>query len=279
MKVTILGTGWWSVERAGPAHLISIDDSHILFDCGKNATMQLIKAGISLPDISHVFITHQHFDHNVDFINFVFASWIMGRSKPLILYGPDGTSKLVENLFGPEGFYAGDIKSRSQIPGLPMEGIGIRVNEVTEPGNVCSTDEWQVRTTLTKHTEFFDTWAYRFDSKQGSVVMAADSGPTENVVNLAKDADLLVHECTGTEEFVRTLKLTGHSSSRDVGQTASAAGVRMVALVHFGEVERRNLGKWWTRIDEEKLVEMVDEVKENFDGEVILGEDLKTVNI
>ena len=115
LKVTVLGTGAvpylgdWVAPRAGPAHVVSIKDSHVLFDCGKHVTRQLLAAAIPPGDVSHLFITHAHADHTLDLIHFVYAGWLGGRSQPLHVFGPRGTVDLVNALFGTTGFFAGDI--------------------------------------------------------------------------------------------------------------------------------------------------------------------------
>ena len=292
INATILGTGWWSLDRAGPGNLISFGDTHILVDCGRDATTQIFKTGLHTSKISHVFITHQHLDHNIDLIQLIFSSWLTGRSTPLNVFGPKGTSKLIDDLFGENGFYSRDIESRVKQASLPIEGMNIKgidvekpgllYQNVKEPGLLYQTDNWSVTTAATPHSDYIDSWAYRFQIQNNlidtpghidfkSVVVSGDTSPSKSVVELAKDADLLIHECTGTYDIIKRLGFeNNHTNSRSLGKIAHEANVKKLALVHFGgnhEADRPIF-----------LAQMVKEVKETFTGEVILGEDLTKIS-
>ena len=271
INATILGTGWWSLDRAGPGNLISFGDTHILVDCGRDATTQIFKTGLHTSKISHVFITHQHLDHNIDLIQLIFSSWLTGRSTPLNVFGPKGTSKLIDDLFGENGFYSGDIKDRAKDASSPIEGMQIKGIDVEKPGLLYQTDNWSVTTAATPHSDYFDSWAYRFQIQDKSVVVSGDTSPSKSVVELAKDADLLIHECTGTYDIIKRLGFeNNHTNSRSLGKIAHEANVKKLALVHFGgnhEADRPIF-----------LAQMVKEVKETFTGEVILGEDLTKIS-
>ena len=271
INATVLGTGWWSLDRAGPGNLISFGDTHILVDCGRDATTQTFKTGLDTSKISYVFITHQHLDHNIDLIQLIFSSWLTGRSKPLHVFGPKGTSKLIDDLFGKNGFYSGDIESRVKDASLPIEGMQIKGIDVKKPGLLHQVDNWSVTTAATPHSDYIDSWAYRFQIQNKSVVVSGDTSPSKSVVELAKDADLLIHECTGTYDIIKRLGFeNNHTNSRSLGKIAHEANVKRVALVHFGgnhEADRPIF-----------LAQMVKEVKETFTGEVILGEDLTKIS-
>lgn len=273
MRVALLGSGWWSLRRDGPAHVISFGDSHVLFDCGRNAVTQLFRVGVSPAEVSALFITHGHFDHNLSLVEFLFSSWLSGRTEPVSVYGPKGTRAYVQALVGPEGFYAGDIASRTDSSvGMNPEGIRVRARDVSLSGVVYECPEWKVTAAAVPHSRFFDSWAYRLDSEAGSVVYSGDTPPSEEVIRLAKGADLLIHECTGTAAIIREKGLEEfHSSSADVGAIAREAGVRMVAIVHFG-----GNGAATSR---SVVRRMAREVRRGFKGRVIVGGDPKIVRI
>jgi len=78
------------------------------------------------------------------------------------------------------------------------------------------------------------TIALRFETATASFVHSADTGPCDRVVELARGADLLTHDCGGLEHRVQE---TGspHASARAAGEAASRAGVAALRLIHLGE--------------------------------------------
>ena len=282
MKVTILGSGAlpylgdWVSPRAGPAHVVSVAGTHVLFDCGKHVTRQLLGASIAPADVSHLFVTHAHADHVLDFVHFVYAGWLGGRTAPLPIYGPAGISALVDAVFGDSGFLAADIEEWVQMPPpaetLSADGIRLPTKDLTAGGVVCDTDDWLVRAARTEHSPRLDSWAYRLDSDEGSVVVSGDTTASDAVVELAIGCDILVHESTATAALLEQKGLGEyHTSSRQLGRVAADAGVRTVVLVHFGGNHDAD--------SPARLAEMVAEVGESFDGNIVLGEDLTVVDV
>ena len=128
---------------------------------------------------------------------------------------------------------------------------------------------------LVQHAPVFPAFGYRFDTPTGSVAFSGDTGECDNVVRLAKDADVLVHEVidlpsllarvTHLPNFdsVRNHLASSHSTPEQVGRVATAAGVRTLVLSHLvpGDVE----------IAEE---EWEAAVRPHFAGEIVCGVDL-----
>ena len=69
MKVTLLGAGvpTPTPRRFGSAHLLDVASRSLLIDCGPATTYKLTRAGRRTPEISLLFFTHHHFDHNADY--------------------------------------------------------------------------------------------------------------------------------------------------------------------------------------------------------------------
>ena len=104
LKVTLLGTGSPEprANRHGSAHLVEADGEYLLFDCGPGATQRLAATNVPIVEIDFQFFTHHHYDHNVDFAQFALVRWDQGTGKnsPLQVYGPSGTERYVDLLFG-----------------------------------------------------------------------------------------------------------------------------------------------------------------------------------
>ena len=151
-----------------------------------------------------------------------------------------------------------------------------------EPVEVFRDDERGVVVTaiLVQHAPVFPAFGYRFDTPTGSVAFSGDTGECDNVVRLAKDADVLVHEVIDLPslesrmthlpnfESVRNHLASSHSTPEQVGRVATAAGVRTLVLSHLvpGDVE----------IAEE---EWEAAVRPHFAGEIVCGVDLDEFEI
>lgn len=120
INVRLLGTGGPrpDPQRAGPATLVQIGDEQLLFDVGRGVVVQMVKAGLPLATLEHVFITHHHFDHIGDMYDVVLSSWGAGRHHPLTFHGPPDTKRLLNALL--TQVFDKDIEWRSE--GEPVHG-------------------------------------------------------------------------------------------------------------------------------------------------------------
>jgi len=69
MRFLLLGSGCVrpDLERWGPCQALEVGGEWLIFDCGRGATMRMVKAGISIREVRRLFFTHHHYDHNCDF--------------------------------------------------------------------------------------------------------------------------------------------------------------------------------------------------------------------
>src|SRR6266480_476961 len=100
MKVTLLGTGtpFPNAERFGSAILVEVAGTKLLFDCGRAVVIRLTQAGVSPKEVDALFLTHLHSDHVVGIPDLWLSGWLLGRSKPLPIWGPQGTSSMARHL-------------------------------------------------------------------------------------------------------------------------------------------------------------------------------------
>ena len=143
---------------------------------------------------------------------------------------------------------------------------------------VVVTEEKDVRVTavLVQHAPVFPAFAFRFDTAAGSIVLSGDTAPCPNLVDLARGADILVHEVydddrserpeeEGTYEAERRLHhlVTSHTPLSQVGKVATEAGVGRLVLTHFIPGDDALPDAHWK-----------DGVASSYEGEVIVGHDL-----
>ena len=162
-------------------------------------------------------------------------------------------------------------------------------------GVVLETDNIKVTATLTPHmmSENGYSFSYRVDSSYGSVVISGDTVPSLDVVELAKGADLLVHEAARSHPFpksVRQFKLgdntealktdddrTLHTSPIEVGKVAQRAGVKkLVTTHHQGALQiGTGVGACWNNANSQKEWELnnrvIAAIRQNYDGDIVIG--------
>ena len=124
LRLHLLGCGYpppsgsGSQTRHGSAFLLEVGSEFLMVDCGPATTYKMARMGISTKKVNHVFLTHHHFDHNVDLPCFALVRWDLSKNSesPLSVYGPPPTRLFVEQLFGEKGAFFLDWKSRVTHP-------------------------------------------------------------------------------------------------------------------------------------------------------------------
>ncbi|HBH62250.1 MAG TPA: hypothetical protein DDX85_11040 [Nitrospiraceae bacterium] len=248
MKLIILGSGTCvpSLKRNAPGYYLEAEGCRILVDCGSGTLLQLEKAGRSYRDIDAVCITHKHPDHFADLMPLLHA----------LIATPQLNRKKDLNIFSPKGFMEYYEASITSVLGHPKE-FPIRIREVQDK---CDFGPFHIITVKTIHSR--DSIAYRFERGDRSIVFTGDADYDQGVIALAQDADLLIADCS----FPDSMKAKGHLSARECGMVAAKAGAKKLVLSHLYPA---------CSPDEDR----VKESREAFNGEIVLAEDLMTINI
>ncbi|MCH2508464.1 MAG: MBL fold metallo-hydrolase, partial [Dehalococcoidia bacterium] len=210
-SVFILGAGTPTPtpERFGSAFAIQIGDELAMVDCGPSATHKLVKSGLWPTDVDYLFFTHHHFDHDIDYPCFLLCRWdqSVGKENKLQVFGPSPTEKITSGILDEtSGLFAHDWIARVNHPlsqkihvnrggTLPRTPPNVLAKDIGI-GKVFSSDQWEVVTAPAKHVQpYLDSLAYRFNTPDGSVVFTGDTEPCDSVIELAKDADLMLCMC------------------------------------------------------------------------------------
>ena len=286
LTITLLGTGTPapSLTRQSSGYLIEVGTDLIVWDHGPGAHHRLIESGHRSIDVTHVFFTHHHYDHCMDYGRLVLQRWDQGagRVPDLQVYGPPPIARMTEQLFGKDGIYAGDIAARTthrssldvyEARGgtLPRARPAPRVTEI-HAGSMIEGTGWKVTAAHAQHAQpYLECVALRLDTREGSICYSGDSGGVaDSLVRLAKGCDLFIamnHFFTGTEPTAAFRSATGNH--RDNAEIAKRAGVKTLVLTHLTE-----------QIDRPGIREqIVHEIQEVFDGTVIWGEDLMKLGL
>ena len=294
LRLAILGSGSAVPDpvRGNPSQAVVVDGETLLFDCGERTTVNLVRAGINPLDVDALFFTHLHWDHISDFGYFAMTTWNCGRRKLLPIYGPAGTSAMVEaSIFGVHRadveFVRGYLRALpDHVTQRPLPDPPFEAHEI-EVGFQLERPAYSIRTGEVVHHQRvgMPSVAYRIDSEHGSVVLTGDTGPSDDVVELARGADVLVHDTAFLEETIAERQMWSHSGPATAGRAAQAAGVRMLVLTHLGPYTspqptidmaamyyggRRDDGVWDA---------IVAEARSHYDGEVVLAHDALLIDV
>lgn len=278
-RLILLGTGGGPRPRrgsSGSAQVIVCINLAYVVDCGDGVARQLVFAGVPLLTLRHVFITHQHSDHNADYGNLIWLAWAAGLNRRVDAWGPPPLERMTK-LFLEMNAYDIDtrIANEHRVPLAPL----IHVHEVREGGAVMSDEHVRVTAALVDHPPVVPAFAYRFDARDRSIVISGDTTRSDNLVKLAQGADVLVHSAMYPSALDRLVArvpdakglkasiLAHQTSAEDVGRVAQAAGVKTLVLSHFVPPDDPELtDQMW-----------IEAAQLHFRGRVVVGKDLLEV--
>jgi ribonuclease Z len=277
--VTLLGTGdpIPRVDRFGPATLVEIGDTKLLFDVGRGASQRLIQLGISLSAIDAVFITHFHSDHVNGLSDLWMTGWIppwVGqRTEPFEVWGPVGTKNMLDYLE-----LAFEANTNIRIPDelLSPEGIDTLAHEFDEDGIVYEKDGIVVTAFAVDHGELIEpAYGYRVDYDGRSVAISGDTRYDENLIEAAAGVDLIIHEVAlvsdellASSEQIRRI-VAHHTLPEEAGMVFDKVGPKLAVYTHLVMLSSPT-------IPEAPLASLLTRTRSSYDGPLIIGEDLMT---
>jgi ribonuclease BN (tRNA processing enzyme) len=278
-RLILLGTGGGPRprrDRMSSAQVIIANDLPYVVDCANGVSRQLVLAGVTLARVRHIFVTHHHSDHNADYGTLLLLAWASGLRTRVDTWGPPPLAKITRLFFE---MSAPDIDVRiadeGRVPLVPL----IHPHEITQDGPVMQDENVKVTAARVEHPLVPDAFAYRFDAPDRSIVISGDTHRSDNLVKLARGADVLVHEAlwmpavdglVGLNPNATTLKkhiIDSHTPVEEVGQVAAAAGVKTLVLSHLVPAD----DGWLT--DQT----WIDLARAHFKGQIIVGKDLMEI--
>lgn len=198
--LVLLGTGTPQPdpERSGPATAVIVNGSAYLVDFGpgvvRRAASAQIDKGITALEPTNlrvVFLTHLHSDHTAGYPDLILTPWVMGRRVPLEVYGPKGLKNMTEHVLAA---YQEDIAIRRDgMEKESPEGWKVNVHEITA-GVVYKDANVTVTAFPTRHGDWAQSYGYRFDTADRSIVISGDTIPTQATIDACRACDVLVHE-------------------------------------------------------------------------------------
>jgi len=261
LKVQFLGAGTIipTPKRSYSSILLETSSEKILLDIGPATLYKLYRTGSSLDDIEQVLLSHFHIDHVADYLPMIHAKAFnpstgeMEPKGPLTIYGPKGLATFTKDLLENVDPWKSAAKS------LGRSGY-LKLYEAKE-GIFKNVQSWAGVAASVQHAGGV---AYRIESGGTSMTYSGDTVPDENLIKLAKKTDLLIHECSFPSEDL----LVGlHTTASKLGGIAAKTECRCLALTHLYPV------------CEGRIDEMIDTIRRDYDGEIIIAEDYMKLDV
>jgi ribonuclease BN (tRNA processing enzyme) len=211
-----VGGGWARPGGAASGYLVRHEGFNLWIDAG-TGTMANLQRYIGLNEVHAVAVSHRHFDHFLDLYPFWLSQWWGDDDRPAPL-----------PLFAPPGMFEHALQIE------PKLGDAFRLQEI-EPGTDFETGPFRVRTAPMNHP--VPTLGMRIEADGTALAYSADTGPTAELVDLSRDANVLLCEATWLE--VRPGWTPIHLTATEAGQHAANAGVGRLLLTHIWPATNR----------------------------------------
>jgi len=266
MRVVFLGTsGSMPTERRGSCStVLRVGRGIVMFDCGEGTQRQMVRAHVGFRRETLVLVSHLHGDHVLGLPGLLQTMSLLGRDRRLDVYGPTGLVGFVrafsESLGGPT-FPV--ILHEVEEPGLVHEDDRLRVtaarsSHTLEGWSYCVEEKPRpgrfhpdrARALGVPEGRLWHRLQHGGDVEAGGrtvtpgmvadpprrgrrIVYSGDTRPNPGLAELARGADILIHEATFAEELAERARLDGHSTAAEAAAVARDAGARLLALTHI----------------------------------------------
>lgn len=276
-------------HRAQSSNLLIVNGTYYLIDAGDGMLRRLAQAGANFRKIGKVFITHDHDDHTAALATLLSLEWDFQRHDPVDVYGPPGTAAMVK---GAIAYFTVNAEIRwAEGRRTPLGDVF--VGHDAEPGLIYQ--DANIKVTAVENTHFhippgtpyygkYKSYSYRFQTADRVIVVTGDTGPSDAVTELAKDADMLVSEVGDPDDLKQVFIKNGswqgmtpdqqtalmrhlkeeHLTPDEVGKMAARANVKMVVLTHLLATVNEN----------DDYQRFVPEIGKLFSGKVVVAKDL-----
>lgn len=219
----LLGTGAAVSDPHRTTTMVGFSDfdtdgpSTVLVDCGGDVLQRFLASGGSFDDIAGLIITHAHPDHVSGFPLFMEKIWLAGRERPIPVCGIEPALDQTRRTF--DAF--SDITADWDMPPIEWRTVEHEADAV-----MWNADPWTITAAPVEHGSMPNVGLRAEHGPSGRVVAySCDTDPCDAVVDLARDADVLVHEANGDYD--------GHSTAEEAANIAARAGADRLILVHL----------------------------------------------
>ena len=272
IKITILGSGTprVNIDRFSQSILVEHKNDKFLFDAGRGALLRLNQSRILPNEINNIFFTHLHSDHILGFSDILMTGWVYHRQKPLNVFGPPGTTNFIDSTIKS---FEEDIKVRS-LPPEKLDINNLKSNiEIIFDGYTYKKNGLTVETFAVKHEPFTYAFGFKIFNDKYCMVISGDTTYSEQVIEKAKNCDLLIHEIAHASE--NTLEkypkakgvISYHSDASQVSKIINTVKPRLTILNHV------------LSLDGSSDDQILSDIKKNTNHKVLIAKDLMTIDL
>ena len=281
-QVVLLGTGNPAPDpdRSGPATAIVVNGSAYLVDFGpgvvRRAAAAVSDRGIKALEPTNLrvaFVTHLHSDHTVGYPDLIFTTWTVGRKTPLEVYGPRGIKAMTKHI---TEAYRVDIETRTSEESnhdqlVSPGGYKVNAHEISA-GVVYKDANVTVTAFPTRHA--MESYGYRFDTPDRSIVISGDTSPTQATIDACNGCDVLIHEAR-TLTFLerqpqfRAFAAKYHTTTVQLAELATKAKPRLLVVCHASIALRPAVNPRASTPED-----LLKEMQPYYTGKVAVGRDL-----
>jgi len=253
-QITILGSGTCvpSLTRNPCCFLMQTGEDKLLFDCGSGVMRRLLEIGVSIFEISHIFISHFHPDHIGELISLLFALKYPSpppQQRRLTLVAGNGFTNFFNGLKAVYGHWIE----------LPPDRFRIIELDTRQPDRQTF-PSFTVTSMPVAHRP--ESLAYRIKDAAGkTLVYSGDTDICDSLIELAAGADVMICESA----FPDNQKTDGHLTPSLAGGIAQSAGVQRLVLTHF-----------YPACDD---ADVENQCRSTYNGLVILAQDLMSFSL
>lgn len=271
-QIVLLGTGTPNADpdRMGPSLAIIANETPYLVDFGPGVVRRAAAAeqagitALAVENLQIAFLTHLHSDHTTGYPDLIFTPWVLGRKKPLQVYGPPGIATMTDHILSA---YAMDREARvCGFEPISPEAYGAIAHEI-RPGLIYTDANIKVEAFGVEHGTGWLALGYQFITANRRIVISGDTAPCESLIEQWKGCDVLVHEVYSQKAFEQRSEKWQYYHSHMHTSTTQLAGIanrvqpKKLVLTHL---------LMWGRTE----AELIAEITETYPGEVICGQDL-----
>jgi ribonuclease Z len=268
MRLIFLGTSAATptLKRSLSSTVLQSPTEQWIFDCGENTQRQMMSTGISFHKKTKIFLSHLHGDHVLGLPGLMQTMALMDRKNPLQIYGPLGIKDFLvccQQKLNFELTYQVDINEIVK-PGVIVEEEGyivesVKANHTIESysyvleekphpgkffpekaltqglpeGELWSKLQKGETVTLPNNKTIHPEDVMGPNRPGRKIVYTGDTRPFEAFADFAKDADVIIHECTFDDALAAKAEDKGHSTPSQAANQATAAEAKMLVLTHI----------------------------------------------
>jgi len=283
MRVIACGTGMPTTRAAQAAACFLVElgnGDKFIFDIGTGSAERLSSLQIPYDYLDKIFIGHLHADHFGSLAEIFIGGALMGRQKPLRVWGPNGpvpelgTAYAIQKM---EEMYTWDLSGRVGI--VDFRGYSIEVNEFdykAENAVIYDVNGVTIRSFPAIHS-LDGPVSFSLEWNDLKFVFGSDTYPNKWFDEHAKEADIAIHECfVAVPDLVSKMRFTPeqalmvgtqiHTAPEAFGKVMSSIKPRMAVAYHFFK-------------DFDTTAQVNDRIRTTYDGPLSLAEDFMVWNI